>query len=78
MLCILYSNATFYFMHVPWGASSFDLEQYLVVIIRVLFTWYLLFLNDIMGVMIPCLCTLYSNAICLVLCTNLGELPHII
>ena len=35
-------------------------------------------LNDIMGVMIPCLCTSYSNAHCLVLCTNLGELHHII
>ena len=35
-------------------------------------------LNDIMEVMIPWFCTLYSNAICLVLCTNLGGLPHII
>ena len=30
-------------MHVPWGASSFYLKHYFVVIIRVSFTWYFLF-----------------------------------
>ena len=34
-------------------------------------------LNSIEGMMIPCLCILYSNANSN-LCTNLGEFPHII
>jgi hypothetical protein len=49
-------------LHVPWGASSFHLKRHFVVIIVFDFTWYHFVLNNIEGVMIPCLCTLYFNS----------------
>ena len=67
MLCKLYSNANIpFFLHVPWGASSFHLKHHFAVSIVFNFTWYHFVLNNIEGVMIPCVCT------------HLGELPHII
>jgi hypothetical protein len=50
---------TFYLVHVPWGASSIFLKHHFVVIIVFDVTWYLFVLNNIKGVLIPCLCTLY-------------------
>jgi hypothetical protein len=50
------------FLHVPWGASSFHLKHHFAVIIVFDFTWYHFVLNNIEGVMIPCLCTLYFNS----------------
>jgi hypothetical protein len=53
---------TFYFLHVPWEASSFHLKHHFAVSIVFNFTWYHFVLNNIEGVMIPCLCTLYFNS----------------
>jgi hypothetical protein len=52
----------FQFLHVPWGASSFHLKHHFAVSIVFNFTWYHFILNNIEGVMIPCLCTLYFNS----------------
>jgi hypothetical protein len=52
---------TFQFLHVPWGASSFYLKYHFTVIIVFEFTWYHFVLNNIEGLMIPYLCTLYFN-----------------
>jgi hypothetical protein len=49
-------------LHIPWGASSFHLKRHFVAIIVFDFTWYHFVLNNIEGVMIPCLCTLYFNS----------------
>jgi hypothetical protein len=63
MLCKLYSNANIlFFLHVPWGASSFHLKHHFAVIVVFDFTWYHFVLNNIEGVVIPCLCTLYFNS----------------
>jgi hypothetical protein len=53
---------TFQFLHVRWGASSFHLKHHFAVSIVFNFTWYHFVLNNIEGVMIPCLCTLYFNS----------------
>jgi hypothetical protein len=47
------------FLHVPWGASSFHLKHHFAVIIVFDFTWYHFVLNNIEGVMIPCLSVLW-------------------
>jgi hypothetical protein len=47
-------------LHVPWGASSFHLNHHFAVSVVFNFTWYHFVLNNIEGVMIPCLCTLYT------------------
>jgi hypothetical protein len=62
MLCKVYSNANILILHVPWGASSFHLKRHSVAIIVFDFTWYHFALNNIEGVMIPYLCTLYFNS----------------
>jgi hypothetical protein len=53
---------TLYPVHIPWGASSFHLKHHFAVIIVFDFTWYHFVLNNIEGVMISCLCTLYFNS----------------
>jgi hypothetical protein len=53
---------TFQFLHVPWGASSFHLKHHFAVSIVFNFTWYHFILNNIEGVMIPCVCTLYFSS----------------
>jgi hypothetical protein len=52
---------TFQFLHVPCGTSLFHLKYHFAVIIVFDFTRYHFVLNNIKGVMIPCLCTLYFN-----------------
>jgi hypothetical protein len=48
-------------LHVPWGASLVHLKHHFVVSMVFNFTWNHFVLNNIEGVMIPCLCTLYFN-----------------
>ena len=78
MLCTLYSNAKNLI-------CARTLRSFLILFETPLCAYHLYFislgillvLNDIEGVRMPCLCILYSNANSN-LCTNLGELPHII
>jgi hypothetical protein len=49
-------------LHVPWGASFVHLKHHFAVSIVFNFTWYHFVLNNIEGVMIPCLCALYFNS----------------
>jgi hypothetical protein len=52
---------TFQFLHVPWGASLVRLKHHFTISMVFNFTWNHFVLNNIEGVMIPCLCTLYFN-----------------
>jgi hypothetical protein len=49
-------------LHIPWGAFSFHLKHHFAVIIVVDITWYHCVVNNIEGVMIPCLCNFYFNS----------------
>ena len=66
---------TFQFLHVPWGASSFHLKHHFAVSIVFNFTWYHFVLNNIEGVMIPCVCTLYFNSNRIFCAHTLGSFP---
>jgi hypothetical protein len=57
---------TFYLVHVLWGASSFHFKAPFCGYHSIWFYLVSFILNNIEGVMIPCLCTLYfnSNVIC--------------
>jgi hypothetical protein len=52
---------TFYLVQYLGELPHFILKHHFAVIIVFDFTWYHFVLNNIEGVMIPCLCTLYSN-----------------
>ena len=56
MLCTLNSNAKIYFVHVPWGASSFYLIHQFVLIILFISLSILIGLNNNMGMRMSYAC----------------------
>ena len=56
MLCTLNTNAKIYFVHVPWGASSFYLNHQFVLIILFISLGILIGLNNIEGMRMPYAC----------------------
>ena len=56
MLCTLNTNAKIYFVHVPWGASSFYLIHKFMLIILFIYLGILIGLNNIEGMRMPYAC----------------------
>ena len=74
MLCTLNSNAKIYFVHVPWGASSFYLKHQFVLIILFLSHGILIGLNNIVGMRMPYACACCIQMQNLICAQDLGSL----
>lgn len=74
MLCTLNSNAKIYFVHVPWGASSFYLKHQFVLIILFISHGILIGLNNIVGMRMPYACACCIQMQIIICAQTLGSL----
>jgi hypothetical protein len=74
MLCTLNSNAKIYFVHVPWGASSFYLKHQFVLIILFISHGILIGLNNIVGMRMPYACACCIQMQIIICAQALGSL----